>query len=69
MSGYSTRLDKLERAMAAFGAKPRRSHRIIVDGVDEQTARQNYERTHCKIGKGETVVIRRIIDPVKAVIA
>ncbi len=63
---YAARLGKLEKAMAAYNSKPRRSHRIIVDGVDTAAARKNYERAHGKIGQGETVVIRRIVDPVKA---
>ena len=63
---YAARLGKLEKAMAAFGVKPRRSHRIIVDGVETAAARKDYERVHGKIGQVETVVIRRIIDAARA---
>ena len=61
MAGYGTRLDKLEKAMAA--AKPsERWHRIIQrigESVDEAIA--DYEEEHGPIGKGEYKLIRRIV--------
>lgn len=63
---YASRLGRLEKAMAAYNGKPRRSHRIIADGIDLNEARRDYERAHGKIRQGEIVVIRRIVDPVKA---
>ena len=63
MSGFGTRLGRLEKAMAAAKA-PERWHRIIQnigESVDEAIA--EYEAEYGPISDGEHTIIRRIVAP------
>lgn len=63
MSGYGTRLDKLEKAMAA-AKPPERWHRIVQRiGESVEDAIADYEEEHGPIGKHENTLIRRIVAP------
>lgn len=62
MSGYSSRLYKLEKAMKP--CKPEFWHRIIQDiGETQEEAIAEYEAKNGRIGKNENTLIRRIVAP------